>query len=167
MPAECWACAVGLTKVTQASGSPVGVCQDCGVLGCTGHGSVDRLSGLWVCHKSVVKQAGASAGVPTPGAEASPLQIDGRADLHDRFSALTRAADYLRPMVVERLDLERVIAPLEVDAEQVDLELLYDALAIAAYLTQEVHARLDDEEATDRMVLFGPLDRFLDWIRRG
>ena len=162
--AHCWACVLGLALVSSSTGDPVGVCRDCGVLGCVGHGSVDRLSGLWVCHKSVVKQAAAGAGVPTYGSQASPLQIGNRSDLRDRFATLVEAASPF--LSVERLDARSIQASLGTDVGPVDQELLQDAVAIATFLTRGMQTS-ERRGAVRTTAIFGPVDQLIGWSSGG
>lgn len=70
MPAACWACAIGLTRVGgklpgQPAGSsdPLGSCFDCHVFGCSGHAERQTNSGKWYCYPTVTKALAVSAGV--------------------------------------------------------------------------------------------------------
>jgi hypothetical protein len=94
VPAECWGCAIGIARVGALSSDhlldPLGVCWDCHVFGCRGHGERDAGAGKWLCSASVAKALAASAGLPDPAPPA--IHLADSEDFERRFGGLASAS---------------------------------------------------------------------------
>jgi hypothetical protein len=94
MPAECWACALGLTRVGgklpgqhAVSSDPLGVCFDCRVFGCAGHAERQTNSGKWYCYPTVTKALAAQAGLADED-ETATVRFDSAEDFQRQFPRL-------------------------------------------------------------------------------
>lgn len=94
MPAECWACAMGLTRVggklpgqLAASSDPLGICFDCRVFGCAGHAERQTNSGKWYCYPTVTKALAVQAGLAADD-DASTVRFDSAEDFGHQFPRL-------------------------------------------------------------------------------
>jgi hypothetical protein len=97
VPTDCYGCSYSLAGNGSAgsrAGTVLGVCKECGLLGCPEHAERDQASGWWVCSQSVVKALSVGAGIDdedTP--ELAVLAVRSVDELEARFPLIARAIE--------------------------------------------------------------------------
>jgi hypothetical protein len=172
-PVECWACAFGITRVGRVQppnanvGDVLGVCVQCGVVGCSYHAERDRNGFKWVCFQSVARALSVAAGLDTPDPddrdEVQPtVRLRSSHEFEQRYPIIAEATVDLRArwrewgprLLVEAIGgFDRPVNPV----------LLADAVGVGQFLLSEVpedskYARIGPEVAeTERPPTFALL----------
>jgi hypothetical protein len=141
----CYGCAYGLTGLSPTLvpsaanvGDILGVCWECGVLGCYEHAERDATSGKWRCFASIAnalfdssQQDQATAPLPS---DASQSFADS-ADFQARFPELALASEPARLRFRENdRRLSRILENAGRPADYRALELLADSLGVADFV---------------------------------
>lgn len=95
MSADCWGCAVNISA-TGKTGSALGVCVNCGVLGCAGHAERDKVSHKWKCLASVVQAVSNGAGIDDEDAVPAQDVVQSVEDFERRFPVFAEASAHTR-----------------------------------------------------------------------
>lgn len=155
MTQVCFGCAYGLTGLspklvpTAANvGDILGVCWECGVLGCYEHAERDATSGKWRCFTSIANALFGSSqqdqtGAPSPDATQSFADTS---DFQARFPELALASEPARLRFRgEHSRLSRILESAGRPADDARaLELLADSLGVADFVvrgTQELRPK--------------------------
>jgi hypothetical protein len=151
MSAECWGCVMGLTLVGRApaSPSPLGVCVQCGVLGCSGHAARDAVSYKWKCTASVVAEVSKGAGIDREADVPDEDVVRSVSEFEQRYPTLARASarerEYFLAGGGERA-LSRIRRQYASEGEH---EMVALAVALGAFLLREVSAERLVEASED------------------
>jgi hypothetical protein len=149
---------MGLTLVgsAPASPSPLGVCVQCGVMGCSGHAARDRVSYKWKCTASVVAEVSKGAGIDRESDVPEEEVVRSVPEFEQRYPTLARASarerEYFLAGGGERA-LGRIRSEYAPEAEH---EMLALAVALGAFLVREVSAERFLEAGEDAVSLVLP-----------
>jgi hypothetical protein len=158
-PAQCWACAFGITRVGKVhppnanARDLLGVCVQCGVFGCSYHAERDRNGFKWVCFQSVARALSVAAGLDTPDPddrdEVQPtVRLRSSRDFERRYPVIAEATADQRARWREWGS--RLFAKATENLDRpVDLDLLVDAVGVGQFLLREVPKDLKYGLSTD------------------
>jgi hypothetical protein len=147
MTQVCYGCAYGLTGLTPTLvpsaanvGDILGVCWECGVLGCYEHAERDATSGKWRCFTSIAdalfdsSQQDQTTAPPPPDAGRS---FADSADFEARFPELALASESARLRFRENdRRLSRILGNSGRPVSYRALQLLADSLGVADFIVR-------------------------------
>lgn len=148
MSQVCFGCAYGLTGLSPKTaptaanvGDILGVCWECGVLGCYEHAERDATSGKWMCFSSIATALWGSSQQDQTGAQPTSDAIQSfadSADFHARFPELALASEPAKLRFREDYSLlwrilENAGRPTGDDRA---LDLLADSLGVANFVVR-------------------------------
>ena len=135
----CWGCAVGIASTGEASGTmrrALGVCVNCGVLGCSGDAERDRVSHQWTCTASVVAAVSIGAGIDDSTVIPREGIVRSVEEFERRYPVLAWAAAAERARV--DLGMAGMLLVREAHFRESDLELSALAVALGLYLVRDL-----------------------------